>query len=652
MPQSNKPIVRNALSPSDGADAITVRSVRVGSPRWSGWLARHQGFAFEGASGHLTARREIRRGNVYWYAYRRRGGKLSKIYLGKSEALTPERLEQACARLAGQTPLMHSSNKSNSMAWVATLNSPAPTATSTDGAESALSFLPLTKVNPPAFPRKLVARPRLVQRMNAHVTLLTAPSGFGKSTLLNEWRQSCGMPIAWVSLDADDNHPLRFWSTVVAALQTIYPDLGKDMQLHLRTPSPSDLSEIVVGLTNAIVQLPGSPDSTPRFGLIMDDYQHIQDNAIHASLQFWLDHVPPTMQLVISSHTKPPLALGHLRAKGMVVELETEDLRFTLEEGIDFVSKHSGTRALAFAELQTLVKRTEGWAAGLTLATLALSQPSDQRQPSAAFSGAHIYLREYFVEHVLSQQPSSVQEFLLKTAILKHLKGSLCDALTGQTDGSEMLSRLWQKNLFLVRLEEPDWYRYHDLFAETLFSQLQQRFPAEIPRLHRQAAEWYRTQNAPDDAVYHLLAIEAWEEAASMIENMALRQLEHFGDYSQLLSWLQQLPGAVLQQHKTLLRVYVRVAALALSRSEVDQFLTRIEMDISRKAMTETPSDEQSVLAEIQRIRRFWMTSDLALSPSSRSRMDFPQRYAISIYFTPSLAHTSSRTASKPLPST
>ncbi len=618
--RKRKPIVKNDLLLPDGETAGASNPVQVGSRRWYAWLADNSSFIFQGGAGHLTARRETRRGIPYWYAYRSREGKFLKTYLGKSSELTVERLEQACARLAGQTALPCLSGHSDSVEWMSVLDHPlAGGMAASEKAEMDLSFMPLTKIHPPALPQKLVARPRLTQRINAPITLLTAPSGFGKTTLLNEWRQTCGMPVVWVSLDGNDNHPLRFWSTMTAALQTLHPHFDQDLLPHLRPLSSTDLCEVVVNLTNVIVRITSAPGSFSRFGLILDDYHHIQDKEIHASVQFWLEHLPPALQLVISSHTKPPLALGHLRARGMVAELETEDLRFTLEEGIGFLSQYAQEHPIAYSDMQSLIKHTEGWVTGLTLAALALNLPGDRRQFLMAFSGAHPYLREYFIESVLSRQPDSVQAFLLKTAILKHLTGPLCDAVTGRTDGAEMLSRLWQENLFLVRLEEPNWYRYHDLFAEALYSQLQQQFLDEIPHLHRRAAEWYRTQNAPDDAVYHLLAIEAWEEAAALIEDMVLRELEQFGDYSRLLRWLLQLPETVVQQHKTLLRVYVRVAALDLSRMEVKQILTRVEANILRKPVADRTADEQSVLAEIQRIRQLWMTGDAELVPLSRT---------------------------------
>ncbi len=593
MPSRRKVTVRNGLVLSGDPARDTAPTIQVGSRQWYEWLSEHPRFVFYGTGGHFTARRELRRGNPYWYAYHWRTGKLHKAYLGKSGELTQDRLEQASARLQ--------SNPSHPADWTGELD-PAST-TKVD-----LTFLPLTKVRPPALPQNLIARPRLTRRINAPITLLIAPSGFGKSTLLNEWRQTCGLPVAWVSLDADDNYPLRFWTTVTAALQTIYPTLA--------TPSSTDSSEIVAALTNAIIRAGEAHGASPRLGLILDDYHHIQAKEIHSSLQTWLEHLPPNVQLIISSHTRPALSCGHLRARGMLAELVTEDLRFTFDEAMSYIAQHVRGCPMPFGEMQAIVKRTEGWAAGLALAILALDQPGNQ--PPGTFSGAHDYLREYFIERILYGQPPSVQEFLLETAILKHLTGSLCDAVTGRRDGTAMLSYLWQENLFLVRMEEPDWYRYHDLFAETLCSQLQRQLAAGIPRLHRRAAEWYRTHHAPDDAVYHLLAIEAWEEAASLIEEMVLQELEHFGDYSRLLRWLRQLPETVVQQHKTLLRVYTHVAALDLSPVEVKQFLSHVETNIAAKPAAEQTADEQAVLTEIERIRKLWAPQDAGWVPVSR----------------------------------
>jgi LuxR family maltose regulon positive regulatory protein len=616
MRDVTKPTVETDLLLIGGADSDAANAVRVGSPRWHAWLADadNQGFVFEGDAGHFTARREVRRANPYWYAYRRRSGKLYKAYLGKSEEVTQERLNEASARLAGQATLARILTTSDSIDMAAALGDPR-TAMRVPPEEVYASFLSLTKVTPPGLLHKLVARPRLTKRIDKPVTLVCAPSGFGKSTLLNEWQRNCGMPVAWVSLDASDNAPLRFWLALAAALQVVRPDLGQELLTNLSASSPSDVSEAVASLTSGIICAMTRPDATSRIGLVLDDYHHIQSPEIHASIQALLEHLPPNMQIAISSHVKPPLALGRLRANGVVTELEADDLRFTLEEGIDFLVQHTLERPLAYGDMQALVKRTEGWVAGLTLATLALTRQDDRGESIGTFTGAHTYLREYFMESVLSRQPPPTQVFLLKTSILRHLTGQLCDAVTGQTDGEETLSRLWRENLFVERLGEQNEYRYHDLFAEMLCSQLQMQFQAEIPRLHRRAAEWYCSQNAPADAVYHLLVIEAWEEAAFLIESIALRELEQFGEDSRLLRWLRQLPEAVVQQHKTLLSVYVRLARVALPQIEVERFLARAEASITSKPMAEQTSDEQDVLLEIQRIRHVWATGESVMRP-------------------------------------
>ncbi|MBI5303920.1 MAG: hypothetical protein HY868_17420 [Chloroflexi bacterium] len=614
MRKSSKPVVRHDRVVTD--EPGTLNPIRVGSPQWFAWLDQTPGFVFEGGAGYFTARRETRRGIAYWYAYRWRAGKLAKTYLGKSEELTQECFEQASARLAGQTTLARLASQSDSVDLTTPLIQVADTSPP-QATTSELSFLPLTKIKPPTLPQDLVARPRLTQQLTAPVTIIYAPSGFGKSTLLNEWRQTCAMPVAWVSLDADDNSPSRFWSTVLLSLRTNYPNLGHALLSQLQMSSASASSEIVVALSNEIVRVMDEENPPRGMALILDDYHHVQQPVIHASLQTLIEHLPPALRLIISSHTKPPIVLGRLRAKGIVTELKTEDLRFTVEEGIDFLWRRNPNRRLAFGDMQTLVKRTEGWVAGLTLATLALTQYNDRQAFMANFSGAHAYLHEYFMESILHQQSPAVQTFLLRTAVLKHLTGGLCDAVTGQNDGAEMLARLWQENLFLVRLEEQDWYRYHDLFAEMLCSQLQAQFPGEIRQLHQRAAEWYRTQNAPAEAVHHFLAIGEWEQAAALIESVALRELEQFGEDSRLLQWLQQLPETVMQHHKTLLAVFVRLAKMALSQTEVERFLAHTETSIARKPLAEQTRDEQAVLLEIQRLKRAWATGASAELPTN-----------------------------------
>ncbi len=602
-----KPIVKDSVLWVGGETAVSP-PIFIDSPQWNEWLASHKQFKFKGTTGHFSARRENRHGNDYWYAYRRRSGKLNKVYLGKSEELTWAQLEQAAASLAGKailtqlTQFTSFTEPQNGLSHKSEING---------------SFPALTKFRPPILPLNLITRPRLSQKISSPVTLICAPGGFGKSTLLNAWQQERGdMPIAWVALDADDNHLLRFWSTIIMALQAVVPGLGKTLRPYLQLSSAVTPAEIVARLTNEIVN---AKEDSGYIRLVLDDYHHIQHPDIHNSIQAWLEHLPPALQLIISGRTRPPIALGCLRARGLVTELEMDDLRFTLEEGIDLLQQHILGHPLAYGDMETLVKRTGGWAAGLMLAVLALNKQQDRQHFLDSFNGAHIFLREYFLESVLHQQSAPIQNFLLKTSILKQLTGGLCDAVTGRSDGAQLLDRLWQENLFMVRSEEQSWYHYNDLFAEMLGDQLQTQFPDQIPDLHRRAAAWYRQQNASADAVRHLLAIEDWEEAASLIEDEVLHELVEYGEDSRLLRWIQQLPESIFQHHKTLLFVYLRLAKLALHSAEVERFLKRLETKLIDKPDEEMTQDEMEVLAEVRTIRQRKMAGDTAVSQAGVS---------------------------------
>ncbi len=577
--------------------------ILLDSPQWNDWLTSHKQFKFKGTAGHFSARRETRHDNDYWYGYRRHNGTLNKVYLGKSDEITLARLEHAAANLVGKTVLTQ-----------LTLP-PEPRSTQKSWINSA--FPALTKIRPPILPPNLIIRPRLSQKIGSPVTFICAPGGFGKSTLLNAWQQErSDLPVAWATLDADDNRLPHFWTTVLMALQAIVPGLGQELMSEFQLSLPIAPVEIVTRLTNEIACITSEPFC---IGLVLDDYHHIQHADIHASMQIWLERLPPGVQLVVATRTRPPLALGRLRAMGAVTELELEDLRFTLEEGITFLQQHITDPPLAYGDMEALVKRTGGWAAGLTLAVLALNKQPDRRRFLDTFSGAHLYLREYFMETALHQQSTAVQTFLLQTSILKQLTGELCDIVTGQTGGAQMLDRLWQENLFIVRSEEPAWYRYHDLFAEMLSDQLQIQFPDQIPDLHRRAAAWYRRQNASADAVRHLLAIKDWEDAASLIEDVVLRELVEYGEDSRLLRWIQQLPESVFQHHKTLLFAYLRLAKLALHPAEVERFLQRLETNLIGLADEAMTQDEREVLAEVRIIRQRKMAGDTAISPAGVS---------------------------------
>jgi LuxR family transcriptional regulator, maltose regulon positive regulatory protein len=584
------PLVKNEFLFTDQTHPGTANSVRIGSSQWFTWLAENDRFVVEGNSGRYLAQREIRREHGYWYGYRRHNKKLFKTYLGRTEELTHDRLEQAAVSLSGKILIERLSDET-----------PGEIRPPKESWGDVL-ILPLTKIRPPSLPSLLVTRPRLTREFNKPVTILSAPSGQGKSTLLNEWRLSCGYPVAWVTLDPDDNLPHQFWSTVLNAFQVVDLNLGQDLQPYLRSSYQINNLEFANRLSNEILQGSQQGPLPQKFALVLDNFHTIQNSDILSAIQVWLMHLPSGFQLVFSGQTFPALTIGPLRARGLVTELGADDLRFNLKEGIDFLEKYTRDQPLSYNDMEKLVNRTEGWAAGLNLAVLALSKQKDRHGFVETYNGTHNYISDFFKESILSKQSSAVQSFLIKTSILRQLSGPLCDTVTSEHGGAEILAKLWKENLFISRLNEHDWYSYHELFAEMLQEQLQIQYGAEAELYHRRAAEWYQAQNAPVDAVYHLLAINAWEEAAALIEGMALRELETYGEDSRLLRWLQQLPETVVRRHKDLLFVYIRLARLAMSASEVSRFLARIEDSIQIRP--EGTCEEQEVLTEITLIRK------------------------------------------------
>lgn len=604
MSNPAKPVVVEGVLKTD-AD-----SIGVGTVAWYEWLSTARKFAFRDDSGRFVARSQMRRNKTYWYAERRLFGQLAKTYLGRSEELTLEKLQAASRTLAGNPPASRTSGELER----------ADKAATEQGSDA--SFLPLTKVTAPLLPRELVSRTRLIRRINTPLTLICAASGFGKSTLLNDWKQTCGFPVAWLTLDERDNNPVRFWYSVVTALQAIEAKFCSELLTYIRSTSSIAPAEAVLHLTNAIV----AQKQFPRLGIVLDDFHFINHSEIYDAIQIWLRHFPANLQLVIAGHTRPPLALGDLRARRMVTELDTSDLRFSTAEGVEYLKRYLQEGPLAQQDLEKLVRHSEGWAAGLALSALAVAKEEDRRQFIDTFSGAHIYMREYFMETVLKRCTAETQAFLLRTAILKDLTGDLCDAVTGQTGGVETLARLWQENLFIVRLAREGWYRYHDLFAEMLRSQLKMRFPEEVPVLHQAAAQWYHQQYALADAIHHLLSIEAWEDAATLTEEMALRELEQFGEDSRLLRWLQELPPGVVQKHKNLLFVYMRLANIALPQEKIVRFISDIERSLSTRPAHQLTQDEREVLAEIEQIRQMRMAGQ-AFVPPARAGNEYDARW-------------------------
>jgi LuxR family maltose regulon positive regulatory protein len=459
--------------------------------------------------------------------------------------------------------------------------------------------------------------------LNRKLILISAPAGFGKTTLLVEWigtpsesespsrltalqseerelvpqQGDQAVGVAWLALDEDDNDPVRFWGYVIAALQRVYPEIGERALSLLyaprstpivpdnraggrrkRPPTPAPepsrdaenevrwASAVLSELINELAALPQD------LILVLEDYHVIDALSIHDALTFLIDHLPPQLHLVISSRTEPPLPLPRLRARGELIEIRADDLRFSAQEAAVFLNQRMGLD-LSTQDVATLGARTEGWIAGLQLAALSMREHDDVSEFIQAFAGSHRYVLDYLIEEVLSRQTAAVQDFLLDTCILERLSGPLCDVVTGRENGKvepsesgqAMLERLDEANLFIVPLDdERRWYRYHHLFAGFLQARLHHLRPARLPVLHRRAAEWYEERGLLTEAMEHALAVDDFERAARLIEQAAEETLMR-SEVTTFLNWMEALPDEIVQG-RPLLNVFYALALLLAGR--------------------------------------------------------------------------------------
>jgi LuxR family maltose regulon positive regulatory protein len=407
-----------------------------------------------------------------------------------------------------------------------------------------LNSLLATKLHLPRPRTQLVLRPHLVEQLqqgrDRALTLVSAPAGFGKTTLLAQWLADSGAPTAWISLGPEDNDPTSFLSYLIAALQILDARFGATALALLRTPQPPTPEMVMAVLTNDLASR--DLDVT----LVLDDYHVITAESIQRGMTFLLERLPPRLRLVLASRADPQLPLARLRAQGQLVEVRAADLRFGPTEMRAFLQRVMGLD-LEDAAIDLLERLTEGWIAGLQLAALSLQGRTDVSRFLAAFSGSHRYVLDYLSEEVLMRQPELVQQFLLHTCILERLSGSLCDAVREQEGSQAMLEALERANLFLIPLdEERRWYRYHHLFAGALLNHLQQASPALIPTLQHRASAWYEQHNLPVEAVQHALAIPDVERAAGLIESIAFSVVFQ-GQIDTVRGWMNALPEALVR---------------------------------------------------------------------------------------------------------
>jgi LuxR family maltose regulon positive regulatory protein len=430
-----------------------------------------------------------------------------------------------------------------------------------------------TKFYVPGRHRELVPRPRLRERLNrgaeAKLTLVSAPAGFGKTTVLAGWAAAApagGRAVAWLSLDEGDRDAASFWTYLIAALRTAVPGVGAGALSLLQSHQPPPIETVLALLLNELGAVPND------VVLVLDDYHVIDARDVHDGMGFLLDHLPPRVHLVLATRADPTLPLARLRARGELVELRAADLRFTPGEAAAYLNEAMGLD-LAARDVAALEGRTEGWIAALQLAALSMQGRDDVAGFVAGFAGDDRYVVDYLVEEVLQRQPESIRSFLLQTSILDRLGGPLCDAVTGQDDGRTMLEALERGNLFVVPLDDRRrWYRYHHLFADMLRARLLDEQPGLVPELHRRASAWYERNGEASEAVRHALAAGDFAQAADLVELVgpALRRSRR---EATLLGWLGALPADVLRRRPVLNNAY---AGLLLSSGQLDGVEARL----------------------------------------------------------------------------
>lgn len=406
-----------------------------------------------------------------------------------------------------------------------------------------------TKLFIPALRTRRVVRDRLLQCLEAGkhrpLTLVAAPAGYGKTTLVSEWLASRSQPAAWLSLDQNENHPVLFWRHLLAAIQRIWPDFGQDVVDLFQSPRPPAPAEVAGLFVNELAGMDGG-----ELTLVLDDYHVVLDETIHTGLVTLLESLPPALRVVMLTRSDPPLPLARMRARDQLTEVRAADLRFTPLEATAFLRDCMGLD-LQDSHVRALFARTEGWIAGLQLAALAVQGDERPQEFVDRFAGSHRFVLDYLTDEVLSRQPPDRLRFLLETSVLDRLSGPLCDALTGAEGGQAILEQLDRQNLFLIPLDDQRcWYRYHHLFRDVLRARLA---PDRAAALQLRAAGWFEQQRLGAEAIAYALAAGDPERAACLIEAGAATDMLLQGDFLTFREYLAQLPEAVVACHPWLI---------------------------------------------------------------------------------------------------
>lgn len=448
---------------------------------------------------------------------------------------------------------------------------------------------------PPTRP-DLVPRKRLIEQLNAglagRIILISAPAGFGKTTLLSAWLQEHSDSAAWLSLDSEDNDSSRFWQYLIAAIQTLHPSIGEGVRASLQTSQPAPMDALLTMFINELSSIP-SP-----LVLVLDDYHLIREESIHQNLDYFIEHLPPRIHLVIATRENPPLALSRWRARAELLEIRVADLRFTAEETSEFLNTISNLD-LRDDDVAALEKRTEGWAVGLHLAALSL-QALDTRGKQEfidAFAGDDRYVMDYLVEEILQYQSAHIQDFLYQTSILERMCGPLCDALTNRDDSQKILDGLVRINLFTIPMDNRRfWFRYHHLFADLLYHRLRlSTEEAAIRSIRIRASQWFEGEGLIDEAIKYALASHDFHYTAEIINRHVLSTF-YRSETIMVYKWLKSLPEEVLHSNALLSAIFASCILLEhINTLETPESAARVQkwLKIAEKALErESPSQK------------------------------------------------------------
>ena len=487
-----------------------------------------------------------------------------------------------------------------------------------------------TKFYVPRPRRGLVPRPRLSERLDrgtaSKLMLVSAPAGFGKTTLLTEWLAAGPAApgnerlAAWLSLDRADNDPASFWAYVIAALRTVASGVGESALALLQAPQPPPIETVLTALLNDLAAIAAD------IVLVLDDYHVIDAREVQDGMAFLLDHLPPGLHVVIASRADPALPLARLRARGELAEIRAAELRFTPDEAAAYLNEMMGLQLTA-RDVAALEARTEGWIAALQLAALSMQGRDDVAGFIAGFAGDDRYVVDYLAEEVLQRQTDRVQAFLLQTSILGRLSGPLCDAVTGHGGGKAMLEALDRGNLFLVPLDDRRrWYRYHHLFADVLQARLLDEQPGQVPELHRRASAWYEQNGEQSLAIGHALAAGDFGRAADLVE-LAIPAMARTRQEATVRGWLEMIPDELVRVRPVL---SVGFAGALLTGGELEGVEGRLrdaerwlDLPTGAREGSQSPPAEMVVTDE-EEYRRLPGTIEMYRAGLALARSDIP----------------------------